>query len=323
MRIAQIAPLYESVPPVGYGGTERVIAGLCDGLVALGHEVTLFAAGRSVTRARFEPVVASPLRLRMSQQEMIDVAPHLHLRMLADVYRRAGDFDIIHSHADVWTLPFTDNAATPTVITLHGRLDLDHVRQTVPLIPKSRSCRSAITNALRSTGRRTAAPSTTASASIDTAASSAEGQYLCIGRINRIKGGTHSRDRRRTSRTLHVAAKGRSARHKVLPAPRRAPSRPTTFASSVNSTNRTKPCFHAHAAATFFRATGRAVRSGDDRVEAAGTGDRPRRALCRSHRRRHHRFVCDDVDRWSPPSTDCRIDPDDCRRHAASSISTP
>jgi glycosyltransferase involved in cell wall biosynthesis len=135
MRIAQIAPLYEAVPPVGYGGTERVIAALCDGLVDLGHEVTLFAAGSSTSRAHLEPVVPTPLRRRMTRQEMIEVAPHMHLRMLADVYRRDDEFDIIHSHADVWTLPFVATAATPTVITMHGRLDLDHVRQTVPLYP--------------------------------------------------------------------------------------------------------------------------------------------------------------------------------------------
>jgi hypothetical protein len=96
VRIAQIAPLYEAVPPAGYGGTERVIAALCDGLVGLGHDVTLFAAGSSTTRAQLEPIVPAPLRRRMSRQEMIEVAPHLHLRMLADVYRKAGEFILRH-----------------------------------------------------------------------------------------------------------------------------------------------------------------------------------------------------------------------------------
>jgi len=135
MRIAQIAPLYEAVPPAGYGGTERVVAGLCDGLTARGHEVTLFAAGTSTTDADLIEVVPTPLRLRMTRDEMIEVAPHLHLRMLADVYERAGDFDVIHSHADIWTLPFAVRTATPTVLTMHGRLDLDHVRHTLPLYP--------------------------------------------------------------------------------------------------------------------------------------------------------------------------------------------
>jgi len=135
VRIAQIAPLYEAVPPVGYGGTERVIAGICDGLTDLGHDVTLFAAGGSTTRARLVEVVPAPLRRRMSREELANVAPHLHLRMLTDVFARADEFDVIHSHADIWTLPFAARSATPTLVTMHGRLDLDHVRQTLALYP--------------------------------------------------------------------------------------------------------------------------------------------------------------------------------------------
>jgi glycosyltransferase involved in cell wall biosynthesis len=118
---------------LGYGGTERVIAALCDALMNRGHDVTLFAAGGSITSARLEPVGAAPLRMRMSRQEMIDVAPHLHLQMLGEVFHRASDFDVIHSHVDIWTLPFAQNTTTPTVLTMHGRLDLDHVRTTLPL----------------------------------------------------------------------------------------------------------------------------------------------------------------------------------------------
>ena len=136
MRIAQVAPLYEAVPPVGYGGTERVIAAICNGLVDAGHEVTLFAAGGSDTKARLEQMAPTPLRVRMSRREMIDVAPHLHLQMLAEVYRRADEFDIIHSHTDVWTLPFAQHSRTPSLVTMHGRLDLDHVREIVPLYPE-------------------------------------------------------------------------------------------------------------------------------------------------------------------------------------------
>jgi glycosyltransferase involved in cell wall biosynthesis len=135
MRIAQVAPLFEAVPPAGYGGTERVVAALCDSLVELGHDVTLFAAGTSGTDAQLEPVVSAPLRQRMTRKEMVEVAPHLHLWMLADVFNRAGDFDVIHSHADLLSLPFTRYTATPTVVTLHGRLDLDVVRRTVRLYP--------------------------------------------------------------------------------------------------------------------------------------------------------------------------------------------
>lgn len=91
LRIAQVAPLYEAVPPAGYGGTERVIAALCDGLVERGHDVTLFAAESSATAARRE-AYGPPLRTRMSRQELLDVAPHLHLQLLEEVYRRADEF---------------------------------------------------------------------------------------------------------------------------------------------------------------------------------------------------------------------------------------
>src|SRR5678816_4044344 len=71
----------------------------------------------------------------MSRQEMVEIAPHLHLKMLSEVYRRASEFDVIHSHVDVWTLPFAQESTIPTLLTMHGRLDLDHVRATLPLYP--------------------------------------------------------------------------------------------------------------------------------------------------------------------------------------------
>jgi glycosyltransferase involved in cell wall biosynthesis len=134
VRVAQVAPLYEAVPPSLYGGTERVIAALCDGLVDLGHDVTLFAPGTSETRAHLE-AAGPPLRERMSRKELVEVAPHLHLRMLADVYERAHEFDVVHSHVDIWTLAFAARSATPSVLTMHGRLDTDHVREILPLYP--------------------------------------------------------------------------------------------------------------------------------------------------------------------------------------------
>ena len=135
MRVALIAPLYETVPPSGYGGTERVVAGLADELVGLGHDVTLFAAGGSHTAARLVAAVPAPLRGSMSRRELIDVAPHLHLQMLADVYRQAERFDIVHAHTDIWTLPFIRLCHVPTVITMHGRLDIDAVQRVFPLYP--------------------------------------------------------------------------------------------------------------------------------------------------------------------------------------------
>ena len=131
MKIAQVAPLYEAVPPGAYGGTERVIATLCDSLVARGHEVTLLAPETSETAAKLEAHEA-PLRERLSAEEMVDLAPHLHLEMLAELYRRAEEFDVVHSHLDIWTLPFTALSTVPTVLTMHGRLDLGFLRDLLP-----------------------------------------------------------------------------------------------------------------------------------------------------------------------------------------------
>ncbi|MDH3681151.1 MAG: glycosyltransferase family 4 protein, partial [Acidimicrobiia bacterium] len=133
MRIAQVAPLYEAVPPQAYGGTERVVAALCNGLVARGHDVTLFASGGSSTDAKLEPVVPRPIRLGATPEEMVHIAPHHHLRMLSEVYRREEEFDVIHAHTGVWALPFTDLARTPTLHTLHGRLDYAVDRKVLPL----------------------------------------------------------------------------------------------------------------------------------------------------------------------------------------------
>ena len=131
MRIAQVAPLYEAVPPGAYGGTERVIAMLCDGLVARGHEVTLFAPETSETAAKLE-AFGQPLRERCSREELVDLAPHLHLEMLAELYRRRDEFDLVHSHLDIWTFAFTQLCDLPTVLTMHGRLDLDFLRDLLP-----------------------------------------------------------------------------------------------------------------------------------------------------------------------------------------------
>jgi glycosyltransferase involved in cell wall biosynthesis len=101
MRIAQVAPLYESVPPRLYGGTERVVSWLTEKLVQLGHDVTLFATGDSVTTARLIPVCKRALRL---DSTVIDPLAH-HVLMIEDVFSRATDFDIIHCHVDY--LPFS------------------------------------------------------------------------------------------------------------------------------------------------------------------------------------------------------------------------
>lgn len=120
MKIAQIAPLCEAVPPPLYGGTERIVAWLTDALVDLGHEVTLFASADSRTRARLVP--GRDQSLRMDRALKSDVAAHL--AMLHEVRERAADFDVLHFHVDLLHFPLFADIAERTITTLHGRLDL-------------------------------------------------------------------------------------------------------------------------------------------------------------------------------------------------------
>jgi glycosyltransferase involved in cell wall biosynthesis len=121
MRIAQVAPLCEAVPPPLYGGTERIVAHLTDALVELGHEVTLFAAGGSRTSAHLVAGRDQPLRLDPAPLKS-DIAAHLS--MLAEVRDRAADFDVLHFHLDLLHFPLFEECAARTITTLHGRLDL-------------------------------------------------------------------------------------------------------------------------------------------------------------------------------------------------------
>ena len=121
MKIAQVTPLYEAVPPRLYGGTERVVAHLTDALVELGHEVTLFASADAVTKAKLVAVRDQAIRLDPAPLKS-DLAAHL--AQLAEVRRRADEFDVIHFHTDMIHFPFFDRMAARTVTTLHGRLDL-------------------------------------------------------------------------------------------------------------------------------------------------------------------------------------------------------
>ena len=121
MKIAQISPLYEAVPPKLYGGTERVVAQLCEALVDLGHDVTLFASADAVTRAKLAPVRDQAIRLDTAPLKS-DLAAHL--TMLGELRERKGEFDIIHFHTDMLHFPFFEDMAQRTVTTLHGRLDL-------------------------------------------------------------------------------------------------------------------------------------------------------------------------------------------------------
>jgi len=122
MKIAQIAPLYESVPPRLYGGTERIVAYLSDALVELGHEVTLFASADADTRATLAPMRGQAIRLDPHPLKS-DLAANLS--MMHELRQRASEFDVLHFHVDLIHFPFFGDMAPVTVTTLHGRLDLD------------------------------------------------------------------------------------------------------------------------------------------------------------------------------------------------------
>jgi glycosyltransferase involved in cell wall biosynthesis len=124
VNIAQVAPLYESVPPQAYGGTERVVSYLSEALVEMGHEVTLFASGDSVTSAHLVSVVPRSLRLDPRQPDPLV----WHTIMMDRVLKAAPAFDIIHFHTDVLQLALVGHCETPCLSTAHGRLDLPDLK---------------------------------------------------------------------------------------------------------------------------------------------------------------------------------------------------
>jgi glycosyltransferase involved in cell wall biosynthesis len=149
MHIAQIAPLTEAIPPKLYGGTERVVSWLTEELIALGHDVTLFASGDSVTAAKLEAMWPRALRLDGSVRD-----PNaLHMMMIEQVYRRAADFDFLHCHLDYYPFSLFSRQATPFVTTLHGRLDLPEHQpvfdtfSTVPVVSISNAQRRPLPQA--------------------------------------------------------------------------------------------------------------------------------------------------------------------------------
>ncbi len=131
MRIAQIAPLTESVPPRLYGGTERVVSFLTEQLVAMGHDVTLFASGDSRTSAELAPMWPCALRFDATIRDAI--APHM--LMLEQVCQRADEFDVLHCHLDYWPFSVFSRQDTPFLTTLHGRLDLPELRPVYECFP--------------------------------------------------------------------------------------------------------------------------------------------------------------------------------------------
>ena len=120
MRIAQVSPLFEAVPPKLYGGTERVVWWLTEELVSMGHDVTLFASGDSVTSAKLDPMIAQAIRLDPSVKDWIAY----YIRMMELIRRRAHEFDVIHFHTDYFPFSVFSRQSTPFVTTMHGRLDL-------------------------------------------------------------------------------------------------------------------------------------------------------------------------------------------------------
>jgi glycosyltransferase involved in cell wall biosynthesis len=124
MKIAQIAPLIESVPPPLYGGTERIVSCLTEELVSLGHEVTLFASADSITSAELAPCCNRALRLDVTVR---DIIPH-YMLMVDKVRERADDFDILHFHIDLFHFPLFRSLEARTLTTLHGRQDLSDLK---------------------------------------------------------------------------------------------------------------------------------------------------------------------------------------------------
>ncbi len=145
MRIAQIAPLFEAVPPKFYGGTERVVHWLTEGLVEMGHDVTLFASGDSQTSAKLDAVWPQALRLN----PVVDWNA-TYAMMIEHVARRAHEFDALHFHIDYWPNSVFSRLGIPFVTTMHGRLDLELFQQVfnffpdVPMVSISNSQREPV-----------------------------------------------------------------------------------------------------------------------------------------------------------------------------------
>jgi glycosyltransferase involved in cell wall biosynthesis len=184
MRIAQVAPLWEAVPPSAYGGTERVVGYLTEELVRRGHQVTLFASGDSHTSAKLVPVVDRALRRAGVSPGAADAH---HVRQLARVFASAARFDVIHCHTDYSAFPFARLVRTATVHTIHGRLDLPY------LLPVYRDFRGVPLVSISHAQRVPLAPvQPTWVATVhhgiplrDVTPSTAPGQYLAfVGRIS-------------------------------------------------------------------------------------------------------------------------------------------
>jgi glycosyltransferase involved in cell wall biosynthesis len=145
MKIAQVAPLIESVPPRFYGGTERIVSYLTEELVRLGHDVTLFASGDSITSAELVPCCTRSLRLDPTVR---DIIPYFML-MIDKVCERAKEFDIFHFHIDFFHFPLFRSMAGRTLTTLHGRQDLGDLGTSILASAKCPWCLSPTISANR------------------------------------------------------------------------------------------------------------------------------------------------------------------------------
>ena len=205
MKICQVAPLHESVPPKFYGGTERVVSYLTDTLVELGHDVTLYASGDSITRAKLRP--ACDRALRMDQASVEPMADHVYLA--EQVFREAEEFDLVHSHIDFLALPLLRRMRTAHVTTLHGRLDIRNLENLYrefndePLISISDHQRLPLSWANWQATIHHGLPETLYSAN------EAPGRYLAfLGRISEEKRVDHAIEiARRAGLPLKIAAK--------------------------------------------------------------------------------------------------------------------
>jgi len=185
MRIAQIAPLAESVPPKLYGGTERVVSWLTEELIALGHDVTLFASGDSITRARLVPIVPRAIRLSRPRPDPFSA----YAMQLDAIAAAAADFDIVHCHIDWVHLPILNRLGVSHLTTIHNRLDTPDLPAVIarfrqaPLISISDHHRSPLPSANWLGTVYHGMPSGTLEPSF------AQGTYLAfLGRLTKEKG---------------------------------------------------------------------------------------------------------------------------------------
>jgi glycosyltransferase involved in cell wall biosynthesis len=190
MRIAQIAPLFEAVPPKLYGGTERVVSWLTEELVAMGHDVTLFASGDSVTSARLDPTWPRALRLDPSILDWVAT----YYVMLEHVFQRAHNFDVLHFHVDYFPSLLFQHQKVPFLSTLHGRLDLPELGTVhrmfpnVPLVSISNNQRTPVPDLAWAATVLHGAPVGLLTPQPDCPKTGAEAYFAFLGRISPEKG---------------------------------------------------------------------------------------------------------------------------------------